>query len=148
MSNLLRKYVKIILLETTDTSVARTWVDWLMSLTTSDLRPITWKRRQKPGDVCCWCGLNTFVGVEHIIPRSAGGPKVAPWNLAWACPICNKERGGDIGSLSRDWIQDYRKCRGMPGKPSGWLYEAFLECPPIPTKQELLTFFQKESDNE
>ncbi|KKN61012.1 hypothetical protein LCGC14_0526370 [marine sediment metagenome] len=122
----------------TELDVAKNWVDWLTSLATIDEnRPVTWKRKQERGTTCCWCGLDTFVGVEHIIPRSAGGPKVDRWNLAWACYPCNHERAGNIGSLSYEWMVQYRVGLGATPEPTGWLYKKFLAAPEIPTKEAL-----------
>lgn len=147
MNELLHNYVRAVLREVHDTGRAEAWVEWLKSLSPSDTRPVTFKRRQEPGTTCCYCGLDTFVGVEHIIPRSAGGPVVALWNLAWACYPCNKKRASDIGPLSHEWMKNYRTSLDKSPEPTGWLHEAFLTAPDIPTKQELLEFFKRKQDD-
>ena len=138
-----RKY----LIEQYDENVAQTWVMWVKSLPTKTEnveRPVTFKRRQEKGTICCWCGLKLFVGVEHIIPRSAGAPATDTWNLAWACYPCNHQRQSDIGLLSREWLRNYRNMLGADPEPTGWLYEEFKAAPEEPTKQELLEYFKQD----
>ncbi|HEY6333776.1 MAG TPA: HNH endonuclease signature motif containing protein [Blastocatellia bacterium] len=56
--------------------------------------------------LCEYCLIHeddTFLGcaVDHIISLKHGGPTV-PENLAYACPFCNRYKGSDIASLSRE----------------------------------------------
>ncbi|MDP2683540.1 MAG: HNH endonuclease [bacterium] len=101
------------------------------------------KESKKRGSTCCWCGLYTFVGVEHIIPRSAGGPVLELWNLAWACYPCNDKRGSSIEPPPYDWLVQYRKGLGASPEPTGWLYKAFYQIAPAPTKEDLVNYFTK-----
>lgn len=110
-------------------NVAQNWVDWLKSIEDIGDRPIGYKIKQPKGSECCWCGAKTLVGVEHIIPRSVGGPKVERWNLAWSCYACNWNRKDLIGMpmMSSD-------------KATGWLSIEWQRAPKEPTKQELLDY--------
>lgn len=53
---------------------------------------------------CCeYCRvpeLFSFLGyeIDHIIPVKHGGSSDLD-NLAWACPICNKNKGTDVGTF-------------------------------------------------
>ena len=54
--------------------------------------------------VCEYCLIHeedTFWGcqVDHIISRKHGGPS-EPDNLAWACAVCNNNKGSDLGALA------------------------------------------------
>ena len=54
--------------------------------------------------VCEYCLIHeddTFWGcqVDHITSRKHGGPSDAD-NLAWACAVCNNNKGTDLGSLA------------------------------------------------
>ena len=125
-------------------NTAKEWVDWIKSFPQNNERPITYKRKQpRPGKgtPCCWCGLAMPLGVEHIIPRGANAPATDKWNLAWACYPCNTERGGDIGSLSYEWLTKYRVYLNKDPEPTGWLYNEFLNKPEEPSKDELKKYF-------
>ena len=55
--------------------------------------------------VCEYCLVHeddTYWGcqVDHIISRKHGGDS-KPGNLAWACAICNSNKGSDIASFGR-----------------------------------------------
>lgn len=55
--------------------------------------------------LCEYCLINeddTFFGceVEHIISLKHGGSS-EPGNLAHACAFCNRHKGTDVGSISR-----------------------------------------------
>ena len=41
---------------------------------------------------CGYCGKKTALTLEHILPRSHGGPDV-PNNAIWACKTCNSSKG-------------------------------------------------------
>ncbi len=55
-------------------------------------------------DRCCeYCHIHeddTYFGceVDHIISEKHGGPTVAE-NLAYACLVCNRNKGSDLGSI-------------------------------------------------
>jgi len=145
---LLREYIRESLKENQDLNRATVWVDFIKSLSTDEERPITYKSKQKKGSRCCWCGRtgdpNTaFVGVEHIIPRGAGGPVVELWNLAWACYPCNKKRGSDIGNISYQWLKQFLEGLNITSEPNGWLFKAMLTAPLIPAKEELKIYFKQ-----
>jgi len=50
------------------------------------------KEREKL-DVCIYCGSKTDLTIEHILPRSRGGPDT-PDNAVWVCRKCNSSKGG------------------------------------------------------
>ena len=115
---------------------AALFANMLKNLKSPQERPSGFKKgslkREKIGKICCWCGEQTFVGVEHIIPRSAGGPPVEEWNLAWACYPCNHTRGSLIDVPPRD-----------PEILNGWLTQPFREFGPVPTADELRSYFNE-----
>lgn len=49
---------------------------------------------------CCWCGTpfsdqigsSTYPTIEHVVPKSLGGERYDPDNLAVACSRCNQKR--------------------------------------------------------
>jgi hypothetical protein len=44
--------------------------------------------------VCAYCGeWNEKLTIDHIIPKSKGGPHFAKWNNAPACLSCNAAKG-------------------------------------------------------
>ena len=54
--------------------------------------------------ICEYCLIHeddTYVGcgIDHVISEKHGGPTTAD-NLAYACDVCNRNKGSDIGSLS------------------------------------------------
>lgn len=70
----------------------------------------------RDGYACAYCAAPAAPGnpltLEHIQPRSAGGPD-APWNLIAACRACNGARGSTpmaawMEHLSRErpWMAD------------------------------------------
>tara|TARA_B100001094_G_scaffold131968_1_gene127765 strand:- start:11974 stop:12390 length:417 start_codon:yes stop_codon:yes gene_type:complete len=114
------------------------FVEYIKSLESPQERPSGFRRGslkiEKISKVCCWCSSETLVGVEHIIPRSAGGPPVDRWNLAWACYTCNHYRGSQLSP-------PFRKGASL----SGWLTEAFLGFKEqIPTAEELKEYFHEQ----
>lgn len=65
-----------------------------------------WRQIAERADYLCeYCllaeedGFFTFE-VHHIISRKHDGPTVFS-NLAFACPVCNRLKGSDLGTLSR-----------------------------------------------
>ena len=60
---------------------------------------------ERAGRVCEYCLIaedDTFLGceVEHVISLKHGGTS-EPENLAYACVFCNRQKGSDVGSISR-----------------------------------------------
>lgn len=49
------------------------------------------KEKEKK-DTCIYCEGKTDLTLEHILPRSRGGPDVAD-NARWACKSCNSSKG-------------------------------------------------------
>jgi len=50
------------------------------------------KEREKE-DVCIYCGKKRDLTLEHILPRSRGGPDIAD-NAVFVCKSCNSSKGG------------------------------------------------------
>ncbi len=55
--------------------------------------------------LCEYCLLHEDDGffafqVDHIISRKHGGSSELE-NLAFTCPVCNRRKGSDLGTLSR-----------------------------------------------
>jgi hypothetical protein len=52
-------------------------------------------------EYCLIAEADTFYGceVDHIISIKHGG-STAPDNLAYACALCNRAKGSDVGSIS------------------------------------------------
>jgi len=48
------------------------------------------KEKEKK-DVCIYCGRKTELTLEHILPRSRGGPDIAD-NAVWICKSCNSSK--------------------------------------------------------
>jgi 5-methylcytosine-specific restriction endonuclease McrA len=127
-----RKYIK--------ENNSASFVEFLKALESPQERPSGFKKSslkgEKLGKLCCWCSQETLVGVEHIIPRSAGGPTIERWNLAWACYPCNHSRGSAIEIPPRP-----------PEVLSGWLTRAFREFGEVPTPEELRNYFVEKLEN-
>lgn len=49
------------------------------------------KEREKQG-VCIYCGNKIDLTLDHILPRSRGGPDSAD-NTVWVCKRCNSSKG-------------------------------------------------------
>ena len=49
------------------------------------------KEREKQ-DECIYCGSREDLTLEHILPRSRGGPD-SPDNAVWICKSCNSSKG-------------------------------------------------------
>ncbi len=49
------------------------------------------KEREKE-DVCIYCGQKRTLTLEHILPRSRGGPDIAD-NAVFVCKTCNSSKG-------------------------------------------------------
>jgi len=55
--------------------------------------------------LCEYCLLHEDDGffafqLDHVISRKHGGSS-EPANLAFACPVCNRRKGSDLGTLAR-----------------------------------------------
>jgi hypothetical protein len=51
-----------------------------------------WQREQELPRECVFCGSSNDLQVDHLIPRSRGGPDSAD-NTVWSCSTCNTSRG-------------------------------------------------------
>jgi hypothetical protein len=51
---------------------------------------------------CAYCGLDTALTIDHLIPRHSGGPDSAD-NTVWACRSCNSSK--NARDLFRWWFQ-------------------------------------------
>ena len=52
-----------------------------------------WQREQQLPKECVFCGAHDNLQLDHLIPRSRGGPDSAD-NTVWSCRACNVQRGG------------------------------------------------------
>ena len=43
-------------------------------------------------DTCVYCGTEGNLTLEHMLPRSRGGPDI-PENAVWVCASCNSQKG-------------------------------------------------------
>jgi len=67
-----------------------------------------WLREHDKPDECIYCGSKGPLTVEHILPRSCGGPD-CPDNAIRVCKSCNSSKGGKrlyewIGLKDKDKI--------------------------------------------
>jgi hypothetical protein len=71
--------------------------------------PVTEEQRRAVAEradlLCEYCLLAEDDGffqfqVDHIISLKHGGPTTLP-NLAFACAVCNRSKGSDLGTISR-----------------------------------------------
>ena len=72
----------------------------MSSYVSADLRRLVASRA---GGLCEYCLIHeddTYLGcqVDHIISEKHGGPTESE-NLAYACALCNRAKGSDIGSI-------------------------------------------------
>ena len=67
-----------------------------------NLRQLVAKRADYLCEYCLIAEEDTFLGcqVDHIISVKHGGSTTAD-NLAYACVVCNRQKGSDLGSI--DW---------------------------------------------
>ena len=56
----------------------------------TSIREYVKEREQE--DVCIYCGEKRALTLEHILPRSRGGPDVAD-NAVFVCQTCNSSKG-------------------------------------------------------
>ena len=68
----------------------------------AELRRLVAARANYRCEYCLIHEDDTFFGceVDHIISRKHGGATTAD-NLAYACMICNRQKGSDLGSLAQ-----------------------------------------------
>jgi len=52
-----------------------------------------WQREQELPKECVFCGIRDNLQIDHLVPRSRGGPDSAD-NTVWSCSSCNMSRGG------------------------------------------------------
>lgn len=66
----------------------------------AELRQTVADRAKQLCEYCLIAEADTFYGceVDHIISLKHGGT-TAPDNLAYACALCNRAKGSDIGSI-------------------------------------------------
>jgi len=65
-------------------------------------------RERERGNVCIYCGSTDKLTLEHILPRSRGGPNIAD-NAVFVCKKCNSSKGSKrlyewFGYQNRDKI--------------------------------------------
>ena len=67
----------------------------------AELRLIVADRAKQLCEYCLIAEADTFYGceVDHIISLKHGGSS-EPDNLAYACAICNRTKGSDVGSIA------------------------------------------------
>lgn len=51
-----------------------------------------WQREQEMDKECVFCGAREGLQIDHLVPRSRGGPDSAD-NSVLSCPTCNASRG-------------------------------------------------------
>jgi hypothetical protein len=49
-------------------------------------------KEKEKNDECIYCGSKTNLTLEHILPRSRGGPDTID-NAVWVCKRCNSSKG-------------------------------------------------------
>lgn len=69
----------------------------------AELRRLVAVRAQRICEYCLIHEDDTYVGcgMDHIVSEKHGGA-TTPENLAYACDVCNRNKGSDLGSLSPD----------------------------------------------
>ena len=67
----------------------------------AELRQIIADRANQLCEYCLIAETDTFYGceVDHIISLKHGG-STEPDNLAYACALCNRAKGSDVGSIA------------------------------------------------
>jgi hypothetical protein len=73
----------------------------MSSYVSAELRRAVESRASGLCEYCLIHESDTFFGcqVDHVISEKHGGP-TKPENLAYACTVCNRAKGTDIGSLA------------------------------------------------
>ncbi|MDQ3745082.1 MAG: HNH endonuclease [Acidobacteriota bacterium] len=74
----------------------------MTSRVSADLRRMVAARANHRCEYCLIREEDTFFGceVDHIVSLKHGGP-TAEDNLAYACLVCNRRKGSDLGSVLR-----------------------------------------------
>ena len=74
----------------------------MTSYVSADLRRLVQARANRVCEYCLIHEDDTYFGcqVEHIIAEKHGGPTEAE-NLAYACALCNRAKGTDIGTMTQ-----------------------------------------------
>jgi NAD-dependent SIR2 family protein deacetylase len=78
----------------------------------------TWRRRQRQAqsDLCAYCEVPLFrqqaVTVEHVVPRSWGGPVGAAFNKLLVCFSCQRNKGKWESLVSHKYqeLPGYGRC--------------------------------------
>jgi hypothetical protein len=73
----------------------------MSSYISADLRRLVALRARGLCEYCLIHEADTYLGcqVDHVISEKHGGPTEAD-NLAYACTLCNRAGGSDIGSIA------------------------------------------------
>ncbi len=73
----------------------------MSSYLSADLRHLVESRARGFCEYCLIHQSDTFLGcqVDHVISEKHGGPTSGE-NLAYACTLCNRAKGTDIGSIA------------------------------------------------
>jgi hypothetical protein len=73
----------------------------MSSYVSADLRRLVALRASGLCEYCLIHEDDTYLGcqVDHVISEKHGGPTEAA-NLAYACALCNRAKGSDIGSIA------------------------------------------------
>ncbi len=93
------------------------------------LRRLVANRAEHLCEYCLISEEDTFFGceVDHIISVKHGGPTEAD-NLAYACMLCNRQKGSDLGSVFRGTGEF---CRFFNPRVDRWRVHFKLEGPVI-----------------
>jgi HNH endonuclease len=90
------------------------------------------------GDSCAICGVLTDLTIDHILPRSLGGPDT-PTNRRHLCRRCNSVKGGRI--VSDDALHFYRSFQHLSRRMGLGLEPPPLGCVgPAPILNRLMQF--------
>jgi hypothetical protein len=90
------------------------------------------------GDCCAICGVLSDLTIDHILPRSLGGPDT-PANRRVLCRRCNSVKGGRI--VSDDALRWYRSFERLSRRMGLGLKPPGLGCiGPAPTLNRLAQF--------
>jgi len=96
-----------------------------------------WVKEHEKPDECIYCGSKGNLTIEHILPRSCGGPDI-PDNAIRVCKNCNSSKGGKrlyewIGIPHKDEIP-----RIAEGKYLKLLYELYDRLGTLNTEKTVL----------
>src|SRR5690242_18805158 len=85
----------------------------------AELRQVVADRAKQFCEYCLIAEADTFYGceVDHIISLKHGG-STEPDNLAYACALCNRAKGSDVGSIANSGDFTRSSIRGrIVGRP-------------------------------